>query len=47
MPSTPSTGSGKSQLTLQGHTSGRFGSEPHARTKGDNSATELRIKPKS
>lgn len=47
MPSTPSAGSGASQITLQGHTAGRFGSEPHAKTKGDNSATDQRIKTKS
>lgn len=44
---TPSTGSGANQITLQGQTSGRYGSEPHAKAKGDNSATELRIKTKS
>lgn len=46
MEPTAGTG-GTKQIIKQGHTSGRYGSQPNAKVKGDNSSSDLSIKTKS
>lgn len=43
----PSTGSGKSQITRSGQTSGRYASDPHVKVKGSTDATPQSIKTKN